>query len=105
MAINAPIQGTQADVIKLAMVEIHERLGRDGINDGAQLLLQVHDELIYEVKDEHVPQVAKVIKEIMENIVSPAVTGGITFVANASAGPNWGELEKVREQGTGNKGQ
>jgi DNA polymerase-1 len=95
MAINAPIQGTQADIIKLAMVEINERLDRDGINDGAQLLLQVHDELIYEVKDEHVGQVAKTIREIMENIVSPEVTGGITFVANASAGPNWGELERV----------
>jgi DNA polymerase I len=90
MAINAPIQGTQADIVKLAMIEIDKLYGDDrDIN----LLLQIHDELIYEVKDSRVKEVSEKVKNIMENIMDEKMRKGVPIVANASAGNNWGNLE------------
>lgn len=93
MAINAPIQGSQADVIKKAMVEVDDYLSGNSLQDDAHLLLQVHDELVYEIKDDMTDELVGKIKEIMERIVPESETGGITFVADAEVGPNWGELE------------
>ncbi len=90
MAINAPIQGTQADIVKLAMIEIDKLYGDD---KDINLLLQIHDELIYEVKDDRVKEVSEKIKNIMENIMDKDKRKGIPIVANASAGNNWGNLE------------
>lgn len=89
MAINAPIQGTQADIVKLAMLEIDKLFGSD---KDISLLLQIHDELIYEVKNEKVKEVSEKIKNIMENIMDKEMTKGVPIVANASAGDNWGNL-------------
>src|SRR6185369_13649478 len=66
MAINAPLQGTQADIIKLAMVRIDRMLKDEKAADDAHLLLQVHDELVYEVRDARVTELAAKIKSIME---------------------------------------
>lgn len=96
MAINAPIQGTQSDVIKKAMVEIDEYIKKD--KKDTHLLLQVHDELIYEVSKKEANTIVFEIKKIMESILTPKETGGITFIANASIGPNWGELEEVKKK-------
>jgi DNA polymerase-1 len=95
MAINAPIQGTQADIIKLAMRRIDEYIVREKLEDDAHLLLQVHDEVIYEVRNEIVAKLAAKIKKIMESIVDPKDISGIVFEANASTGPNWGKMEKI----------
>ncbi len=64
MAINMPIQGTAADVIKLAMIRMAERLQRDGFR--ARMLLQVHDELLFEVPRDEVARLAPVVRETME---------------------------------------
>ncbi|MBU6426648.1 hypothetical protein KGQ27_00175 [Patescibacteria group bacterium] len=93
MAINAPIQGTEADIIKLAMVKIDEYLECENPGGGVFPLLQVHDELIYEIREDKVETVAKEIKRIMESVVDPKNTKGIILAAHESVGDNWGELK------------
>jgi DNA polymerase I len=66
MAINTPIQGTAADLIKKAMIRIHERLGEEKLK--SRLLVQVHDELLFEVLEEELPQVSALVKEEMEGV-------------------------------------
>ena len=95
MAINAPIQGTEADIIKLAMIEIDRFLLEKNLKKDARLLLQVHDELVYEVKSGIVDSIAPEIKNIMQSIIDPKKTSGIVCVANASVGDNWGELKPI----------
>ncbi|HLJ75689.1 MAG TPA: DNA polymerase, partial [Thermoanaerobaculia bacterium] len=68
MAINAPIQGTAADILKLAMIALDKNLGDDGA-----MLLTVHDEIVIEVPEERVNKVAGIVKETMENIYPLAV--------------------------------
>ncbi|MBI2096300.1 MAG: hypothetical protein HYT43_01550 [Candidatus Taylorbacteria bacterium] len=95
MAINAPIQGTGADIVKLAMVRIDEYLKKEGLNDRVYPLLQVHDEIIYEAPEEFVTPVVPKIKEIMENVLTPGESKGIVMVAEAAVGKNWGEMEEI----------
>ncbi len=95
MAINAPMQGTQADIIKLAMVRIDELFEKENHHDGAHLLLQVHDELVFEIEDKKVKELAPKIKEIMENIVPAKERKNIPIVAEGKVGKNWGEMEKI----------
>ncbi len=92
MAMNAPIQGTTADIMKLAMIKIDETLREAKLDRAVVPLLQVHDELIYEIKDEAVTKAERLIKETMENVIKVSVP----LVANASAGKSWGELRAVR---------
>ena len=94
MAVNAPIQGTEADVVKLAMIKIDEFLKKKNIKDDARLLLQVHDELVYEIKENLVDSLAPEIKKMMESVISPKETSGVICVADASVGDNWGEMKK-----------
>jgi len=91
MAINAPIQGTQADIIKIAMSRIDD-LVREKYDGKAHLLLQVHDELLYEIAEKDSGKIIEEIKAIMEEVLTPEQIGGITLVANAEKGKNWGEL-------------
>jgi len=95
MAINAPIQGTEADIVKLAMIEVDEFLKKENILKDAKLLLQVHDELVYEVKDSLIKSVVPEIKKIMENIVDPKKVYGIVCSTNISAGNNWGDMQQI----------
>jgi len=95
MAINAPIQGTEADIIKLAMIEIDKFLSQKNLKNDARLLLQVHDELVYEIKENLVATIAPEIKKMMENVISPKETSGVVCVADASIGDNWGEMKKI----------
>ena len=92
MAINAPIQGTEADVVKIAMVKIEEYLKDKNLLNDARVLLQVHDEIIYEIKEEKAEEIAKKIQDIMENVVDPKDIKGIRLTANSSIGKNWGDM-------------
>lgn len=95
MAINAPIQGTQADVVKIAMMRIHEHLEKNGLLDDVRMVLQVHDELIFEIKEALVPDVVRDIERIMESVLSKEETHGVPLSVDAAVGPNWGEMEKA----------
>ncbi len=95
MAINAPIQGTEADVIKLAMIHVRDYLKKEKLDAKVSLLLQVHDELVYEVEEGLVEKIAPVIKNIMENVIDPKKTSGVVCVANASVGHNWAEMKTI----------
>lgn len=83
VAMNMPIQGTAADIIKIAMVRVEERLQKEGLQ--AQLILQVHDELIVEAPQEEVDTVARLLTEEMQGAVSLAVP----MLAEASVGTTW----------------
>jgi DNA polymerase-1 len=93
MAINAPIQGTQADVMKLAMIRVDEYIQKNNLLDSVRLVLQIHDELVYEIRDEHVKKEAREIKKIMESILPLSKTHGVPLSVEVSVGKNWGEMK------------
>lgn len=95
MAINAPIQGTEADIIKLAMVHVDRYIEKAGLRGNAYLLLQVHDELVYEVETSLVSKFITAAKPLMEGVIDPKQTKGVVCTVDAKAGDNWGEMEKV----------
>jgi len=86
-AINAPIQGTAADVIRRAMIRMPAAIG--GIP--AKMLLQVHDELIFEVDAEAVDDLIGTAREVMENASDPAVKLDVKLAVDAGQGANWAE--------------
>ena len=88
-AINAPIQGSAADVIRRAMIRMEEVLALAGLS--ARMLLQVHDELIFEVPHAEVEASIPVIKSVMEQAASPAVTLHVPLSVDARAADNWDE--------------
>ncbi|OGG61513.1 hypothetical protein A3C87_02580, partial [Candidatus Kaiserbacteria bacterium RIFCSPHIGHO2_02_FULL_49_34] len=69
MAINAPIQGMEADVVRIAMVRADDFIEKEGLRDNVRLLLQIHDELIFEIKEGLVSVIAPKLKHILETIV------------------------------------
>ena len=83
VAMNMPIQGTAADIIKIAMIRVAERLTREKMQ--AQLILQVHDELIVEAPQEEAEAAAKLLTEEMQNAVSLSVP----MLAEAKIGKTW----------------
>jgi DNA polymerase-1 len=82
-AINAPMQGTAADLIKLAMVQVHEQLALGGFK--ARLLLQVHDELILEVPDQELATVEQLVPRVMEQVAQMRVP----LLVSVGVGTNW----------------
>ena len=93
MAVNAPIQGTEADVIKLAMIRVDEYIRREGLGENIFPLLQVHDELIYEIRADKAKKISVEIEKIMESVIDQKRTAGVVLEAKASIGTNWGELK------------
>ena len=89
-SINAPIQGTAADIIKLAMIEIHQNIISNKIN--AKMLLQVHDELVFEIKDKYVGESISQIQKIMEKTHLEYKDFIVPLTVDHSTGNNWGEL-------------
>lgn len=85
MAINAPIQGTAADLIKMAMVAISRRLTQEQLS--ARMLLQVHDELLFEVEEGSVAPVMALVRECMENVM----TLRVPLKVDLGTGANWAE--------------
>ena len=88
-AINAPIQGTAADIMKIAMVRLQQGLEKAGL--AARLLLQVHDELVLECPPAELAETARVVQNIMENAYSLS----IPLLTDARYGKNWGELKPL----------
>ncbi len=95
MAINAPLQGTQADIIKLAMVEADNMLEEKGLREGARLLMQVHDELVYEIEERNAEKIAREICDIMERVVPASNLSGVPIIAEIEIGKNWGDTKRI----------
>ncbi|MDB5238783.1 MAG: polymerase, partial [Candidatus Parcubacteria bacterium] len=93
MAINAPIQGTEADVIKLAMIHVDKYIRDNKLEEDVHPLLQVHDELVYEIREGKAEKISKDIEKIMESVMDPKDTKGIVLEAEAAIGTNWGALK------------
>ena len=88
-AINAPIQGSAADILRRAMLRMEDALDEAGLS--AQMLLQVHDELIFELPEEEVGATTKVVKRIMENATMPVLALSVPLSVDARAADNWDE--------------
>ena len=87
IAVNMPIQGTAADLIKVAMVRINEKMFNEGLSSG--LILQIHDELIFELPKSELEERKRTIKEIMESSLELSVP----LIVNFKTGRRWGNLE------------
>lgn len=95
MAINAPVQGTSADMVKIAMKVIQAKLSALGMLNDVRLLLQVHDELVFEIRTPEVKKMAVMIKQTMESVLTPEQSKGVPIVTSANAGKNWNKLEAL----------
>jgi DNA polymerase-1 len=85
-AMNTPMQGAAADLIKLAMIELHKRL-EDGFQ--SHMILQVHDELLFEGPEKEIPRLEKLVKEVMEGVHELSVP----IIAETKVGPNWRDMK------------
>jgi DNA polymerase-1 len=92
MAMNAPLQGTAADIIKIAMQKAHEGLTEAKLLDKAHLLLQIHDELLFEVEEGAVEKAREVIEYAMEH----AAEFPVPITVSVNRGPRWGTMEDVK---------
>ncbi len=88
-AINAPIQGSAADIIRRAMVRVEPALLAEKLS--ARMLLQVHDELIFEVEDAEIDKALQLVVSVMENAAMPAVSMAVPLKVDARAATNWDE--------------
>lgn len=86
MAMNMPIQGTEADIMKMAMVEVAKRLPKEAV-----MLLQIHDELLFEVEPSAVGRVSELLRKIMSDIV----TLKVPLTVEIKSGPNWADLKPI----------
>lgn len=86
-AINAPIQGTAADIIKRAMIKMPDALNEAGLS--TTMLLQVHDELIFEVPEEEIDTTVSLVKQVMENACAPVLELSVPLTADAGVADSW----------------
>ena len=86
-AVNTPVQGSAADLIKLAMIECHEAFKGSEVN----MLIQVHDELVFEVPEKEAGSAAKKVKKIMEEVIDLKVP----LVVDIESGANWLDMEEI----------
>jgi len=91
MAINHPLQGTGADIVKLAMIAIDAHIQALGHQSGVRMLLQVHDELVLEVPEQLLPALAHQLAHIMERVIALDVP----LVVDAKAGPHWADMQPI----------
>ena len=92
IAVNSPIQGTAADIIKKAMVELSEKLEKEGLK--TKMILQVHDELVFEVPEKEKKKVAETVKNVMENCYKLDVP----LVVELKSGKNWGQMKSIKKR-------
>jgi DNA polymerase-1 len=92
MAINAPIQGTAADIIKIAMIRLHDTLQER--DSQSRMILQVHDELVLEVPEEQVDGISSLTRQIMEN----AFELDVPLKVDLKIGQNWEEMEVLGDR-------
>jgi DNA polymerase I len=89
IAINMPLQGTAADIMKIAMIRMQNELRSQGFQ--SRMILQVHDELLFEAPESEIPRLAELVTDVMENVA----TLRVPLVTEVSVGENWEELEPI----------
>jgi DNA polymerase-1 len=95
-ATNAPLQGTAADIIKLAIKDANEDLGKAGLLDKVHLVLQIHDELVYEVEDGTLAQAESIIEKAMEGVLERSYIHyktDIPLTVHSGAGTHFGDVK------------
>ena len=92
MAINAPVQGTAADAMRVAMNHVYDYLHAAKKFDDVRMLLQVHDELLFEIKNEVLETEIPQLVSLLEGVLEGYETSGVPIKADVAVGPNWGEL-------------
>jgi len=92
MAINTPVQGTAAEILKLAMITLESRIMNYELSNRPRMLLTIHDEIVVEAYEKNCEDVAKVVKETMEQAIELCVP----IVAEVKVGKNWGEMKVVK---------
>lgn len=98
MAINAPVQGTSADIIRIAMVTIHAYLTETKQTDTVRLILQVHDELVFEIKNSVLDKVIGELKTRMEQVIDTEKSLGVPFLTQIKVGNNWDQMTPYKEK-------
>jgi DNA polymerase-1 len=97
MATNAPIQGTAtADIIKIGMKKADDALRKADIIKEVRLVLQVHDELVYEIKKEKLSEASKIIENAMKNVIPDEFLKSkekVPLLVSVSSGRTWGDLK------------
>jgi DNA polymerase-1 len=88
-SINAPLQGSAADIIRRAMIRMPDALAKARLS--ARMLLQVHDELVFEAPEAEAEKTADIVREVMAHSAEPAVRLSVPLVVETGAGKNWGE--------------
>ena len=88
MAINMPVQGTAAEIIKLAMLRMQERLDESGMR--TLMLLQIHDELLFETPEEERDALTSIVDEVMPTVM-PMLD--VPLVVDVKSGPSWGAMD------------
>ena len=91
MAINHPVQGTEGDFLRIAMSRISAAIHEEFNDQDVRMLLQVHDELLFEIKNGLIEQVSPKIKNIMENVAKLDVP----LTVDIKRGDNWRDLEDI----------
>jgi len=86
-AINMPIQGTSADIIKIAMYKIHEKI--KGNKNEIMMIIQIHDELVFEIKKDVLAKYEEIIRQEMENVLPDEYNGIVPLVVDLDHGNNW----------------
>ena len=95
MAINAPIQGTEGDILRIAMNRVYEHIQKRN-DDAVRILLQVHDELMFEIRDDVLDTEIKTLLTIMTDVFTGHETHGVPIECDVEVGPNWADMEEVQ---------
>jgi DNA polymerase I len=97
MAINAPVQGTAADLMRIAMIDVFNYIESNQLHDEIHMLLQVHDELVFEIQEDVHDSHIKNLVAIMEGVMHNKESFGVPIAVGVSVGKNWGELVSIQE--------
>ena len=90
MAINMPVQGTAADIMKLAMIRVHRRMEDSDLE--AKMLLQVHDELVFEASEDQLDALKEIVYDEMPNALEGYAEMSVPLKVDTKAGATWGDM-------------
>ena len=93
MAINAPVQGTAADIMRIAMNDVYADIEKKKIKDHVRMLLQVHDEIVFEITEDMVDAVIPDLKQTMEAVLDETKSHDVPILVDVEVGDNWTELD------------